>query len=232
MIKILSLEKALGPLTPGVFLFRENRFTAYVKVSNSVFKAHVSDTGRLKELLIEGREVLLSANPNGKLDFKLVAVKHEGEWVLVNTALHSKIAERLLKLGVLGFIPKSLKKEVVFGKSRMDFFLNGNVVVEVKGCNLEKDGVCLFPDAPTERGTKHLEELVRLKLEGFESYLLFLLLRKCSSFSPNTKTDKKFSNKFYEAISKGVKVIFAPLKIENFSVYFLEEKRVNLKLTE
>jgi len=112
MIKILSLEKALGPLTPGVFLFRENRFTAYVKVSNSVFKAHVSDTGRLKELLIEGREVLLSANPNGKLDFKLVAVKHEGEWVLVNTALHSKIAERLLKLGVLGFIPKSLKKEV------------------------------------------------------------------------------------------------------------------------
>ncbi len=228
MIEILNVEEALGTLMPGVFLFRENRFTAAVKVSGKIFKAHIADTGRLKELLLKGSPVVLAPNPKGKLDFKLVGIKSENEWVLINTSLHSTIAEKLIKLGVLGFKPQKIKREVKVGNSRFDFLVDNNVIVEVKGCNLVVDDTCLFPDAPTERGKRHVEELVELKEKGFKPYLLFLLLRRCLKFSPNYETDPKFSESFKKAVCKGLTVVTASLSFDGEKVFYLPEDMIKL----
>jgi sugar fermentation stimulation protein A len=228
MIEILNVEEALGTLTPGVFIFRENRFTAAVKVGGKIFKAHVADTGRLKELLIEGSPVMLAPNPKGKLDFKLVGIKSKDEWVLINTSLHSAIAEKLINLGILGFKPRKVKREVKIGSSRFDFLVDDSAVVEVKGCNLVINDTCLFPDAPTERGKRHVEELIRLKKEGFKPYVLFLLLRRCSRFSPNRNTDPEFSRVLEKAVSEGLKVVTASLSFDGRRVFYSPDDLIKL----
>ncbi len=181
--------------------------------------AHLSDTGRLRELLVPGASVLLSPNPRGKLDFKLTAVRSGGEWVFLMPSLHSKIARCLIKSGCLGFVPKEVKGEVTFGSSRIDFLVDGKLFVEVKGCNLVEGGVCLFPDAPTARGRKHLEELVKAKKRGFDAAILFLAFKSCFCIKANEKRDKDFAEALKEAVRSGVGVFgfllsFNPQELE------------------
>ena len=201
---ILNLKENFKRFTRGKFLERPNRFTVLVEVKGSVRKAHISDTGRLEELLIPGAAVLLSPNPRGKLDYKFVAVEKEGEWVLLNTSVHSKIARKIMEIGLLGFRPERIQSEYHFGSSRIDFLVNGNMLVEVKGCNLAKNDTCLFPDAPTERGKRHLEELIAAVEKGYRAAVLFLAFRKCSRFLPNMERDPSFSSTFYKALKAGV----------------------------
>ncbi|WP_457681023.1 DNA/RNA nuclease SfsA [Thermovibrio sp.] len=219
--KVLDLKEEFGSLFEGRFVERLNRFTALVKWRNSLRKAHVSDTGRLRELLLPGAPLLLASNPKGKLDFKLVAV-FKGSWILLNTSLHSKIAEKVIKEGFLGFKPESIKREVPVGNSRIDFLLEEDFFLEVKGCNLVKGRRCLFPDAPTLRGSKHLAELLKLKREGKRAGVLFLCFRSCSCFSPNFETDPKFSSLLLTAVKEGVKLFL-------FSFYLNERGEVYLK---
>ncbi len=201
---ILNLKEDFRSFTRGKFLERPNRFTVLVEAEGSVKKAHISDTGRLKELLVPGADVLLSPNPRGKLDYKFVAVEKDGEWVLLNTSVHSKIARRVIEIGLLGFKPENIQSEYRFGSSRIDFLVNGNMLVEVKGCNLAKNDTCLFPDAPTERGKRHLEELIAAVEKGYRAAVLFLAFRRCSGFLPNMEMDPAFSSTFYKALRAGV----------------------------
>jgi sugar fermentation stimulation protein A len=206
-------------LIKGTFISRPNRFIGEIKYRGKIETAHIHDPGRLKELLIKGAEVLFT-NSQGKLKYYIKAVKKEDEWVLIDSALHSKIAMK-----IFNFLPefanvKEIKKEVTFGKSRIDFTLD-NVPLEVKGCSLVRDGLALFPDAPTERGTRHVEEII-----NYNGIILFLILRKARRFAPNKETDSKFSDKLIEARTKGIKIIPIQISFDGKMIYY--NKRIPL----
>jgi len=203
---LFNLKDYFGRLVPATFIGRLNRFVVLAQVSGKPCTAHLSDTGRLAELLIPSSPLLLAPNPKGKLDYKVVAVKKAGQWVLINTQVHPQIALRLIEEGYLGFRPKEILREVKAGGSRIDFLINGHFYLEVKGCNLAVNGKCLFPDAPTERGRRHLEELIKLKKKNYRAGLLFLAFRRCTELQPNSKTDPQFAQAFEKAKAFGVEL--------------------------
>lgn len=197
--------KQLGSMIPAVFHNRPNRFIGMISVNGTMKRCHVADTGRLKEILTENRRILVVKNREGvKTAYTLLAAKMDDGWVLVNTALHSKIVRLALEKGILGFVPTTIKSEVPFGNSRLDFLVDNTIFIEVKASNLLKQNTCLFPDAPTTRGKRHLEELIQAKKRGYQAIILLLGLRNCSCFSPNHIIDKGFSSTFEKALSAGV----------------------------
>ena len=223
-----------GPLTKGIFLSRPNRFTALIKLEEDIIRCHLRDPGRLKELLVRGREVLFKkiSDPNRKTQGEVIGIRSKGTWVLVNSSLHSEIAKWLIETGFVEELRGwSIKKaEWRYGRSRIDFLLEKRGkkgLLEVKGCTLVKDGLALFPDAPTERGRKHVLELIKAREEGFETGILFLVVRgDAEAFSPNWDMDPEFSRSLVIAYEAGVKVMAYCL---NFNGMTLEPKR-RLKL--
>ncbi len=204
----------LGKLEKGLFVERVNRFTGLCRIGSNIHTCHIADTGRLKEILTEGREIILVKNrPELKTDYKLVSARMEDGWILVNTSIHSRIGLEAINKGVLGFHPKKIKPEIKFGESRIDYLIDDDTFVELKGSNLLLDGRCLFPDAPTVRGVKHINELVRAVKNGYRAYILIMGLRDCSCFSPNTQLDPDFSRAFFEALRSGVKYSGFKIKI-------------------
>jgi len=189
----------------AIFLSRPNRFIGEIKYRGKIETAHIHDPGRLKELLIEGVEVLFT-HSQGKLKYYIKAVKADNEWILIDSALHSKIALKVFNYLSEFSNVKEIKREVPFGRSRIDFTLDG-VPLEVKGCSLVRDGLALFPDAPTERGTRHVEEII-------------LILRKARKFAPNKEIDPKFSEKLSEARSKGIKIIPVQISFDGKMIYY------------
>jgi len=209
IIEIPNLKK-------GIFFSRPNRFVAEIKYKNQIETAHIHDPGRLKELLIKGVEILFT-HSNGKLKYYIKAVKTKEEWVLIDTALHSKIAQE-----VFGLLPefsnvKEIRKEVKIGNSRIDFLLD-DVPLEVKGVTLVKEGVALFPDAPTERGARHVKEIIE-----HNGILLFLVFRKAKSFTPNWEMDPKFSNILSEARKKKIKIFAVQISFDGKRIYYERE---------
>jgi sugar fermentation stimulation protein A len=203
----------LPNLKQGTFQERPNRFVAEIKYKGKIETAHVHDPGRLKELLIKGVKVLFTYS-KGKLKYYIKAVRCENEWVLIDSAQHSKIA-----LKVFSYLPKfsdvkEIKKEVKIGKSRIDFMLDG-MPLEVKGVSLVKDGLALFPDAPTERGTRHVHEIIE-----HDGMILFLIFRKAELFAPNFETDPKFSEKLSEARKKGIPIIPVQISFDGKMLYY------------
>ena len=214
--------KDLGELEVGRFIRRENRFVGRVVVDGRERSCYIADTGRLKDILVKGREVWVIKNREGlKTDYRLITVNVEGEWVLVNTSLHSTIASRAIEKGILGFIPRSIRREVTFKNSRFDFLVDNNTFVELKGCNLVRGDTGYFPDAPTKRGVKHLRELIEAKEMGYNAVILIMALRECKYFLPNFKMDRAFSEMFYRALEKGV-------EFRGFKVKVGEDKKVYL----
>jgi len=211
---LFNLKDYFGRLVPATFVKRLNRFVVVAQVDGELHTAHLSDTGRLTELLIPSSPLLLAPNPRGKLDYRVVAVEKGGEWVLINTQVHPEVARRLIEEGYLGFKPEKVRREVKAGKSRIDFLIDDHFYLEVKGCNLAVGGKCLFPDAPTERGRKHLEELVELKRRGYRAGVLFLAFRRCSELLPNSKTDPAFAEAFERAKSEGVEFFAFNLSLD------------------
>lgn len=210
-IKIGLLE--IPNLKKGVFLSRPNRFVSEIKYNHQIKSAHIHDSGRLSELLIKGREVLFT-DSRGKLDYYVKAVKKGEEWIVIDTAIHSEIALR-----VFPYLPEiakvsEIRKEVQIGKSRIDFVLDG-VPLEVKGVTLVKEDIALFPDAPTERGTRHVQEII-----DHNGMLLFLVFRKASRFKPNFETDPKFFNKLSEARKKNIKIFVVQFSFDGKTIYY------------
>ena len=198
--------------------FREhpNRFIAWVELEGRQEKVHVKNTGRCKELLLPGARVVLTEgqNPNRKTRYDLVAVWKDGlGWVNIDSQAPNKVVQEWLRSGCSPFEGITyLQPEYTYGKSRMDFYLEcgaRRILLEVKGCTLEVAGQGYFPDAPTERGVRHLQELQGALQQGFESYLVFVIaMPGVKSVLPNLKTHPEFGKVLQAAWQAGVRVIY------------------------
>ena len=202
----------------GTFLDRPNRFIAYVEVDGKKETVHVKNTGRCRELLQQGNKVYLSIadNPNRKTKYDLIAVekrREEKEPLLVNmdSQIPNDVTEEWLRKGILFSKKARVRREVKYGNSRFDFYIEDGerkVFLEVKGVTLEEDGIASFPDAPTERGIKHIRELMQCLQEGYEAYILFVIqMKEITKFRPNDKTHPAFGEALREAQKAGVKIM-------------------------
>ncbi len=210
----------LGATEEAQFVERPNRFISVAALNGKHVRVHVADTGRLEEILTPGRPLLLLKNREGmKTDYTLIAAKMEEGWVLVNTRLHAPIAKRAIELGVLGFVPEKVASEVRFKKSRFDYLADSSYV-ELKGCSLVQKSRCLFPNAPTSRGVRHLKELMEAKAEGFGAYLLIMALRPCDCFSPHPTRDELFRRTFFKALKNGVVFRGFHIRLEDSRVLY------------
>ena len=221
------------------FVDRPNRFIANVLVDGASCVAHVKNTGRCRELLVPGCTVILSEsdNPARKTKYDLIAVykvRRNKPPLLINmdSQIPNDVAEEWLKSGCLFSKSAVFKREVTFGKSRFDFYVEDGdlkAFVEVKGVTLENDGVAMFPDAPTERGVKHVKELCKCVEEGFEAFVCFVIqTEKAKCFTPNKRTHPQFAEALLEAKSKGVNILCVNCKVEKDSLEI--DKFVDVKL--
>ena len=202
---------------PAKFIGRPNIFIAYVEIEGKEETVHVKNTGRCRELLVPGCQVILAVedNPNRKTKYDLVAVYKSGLG-LVNMdsqAPNAVVGEYLSRQKEITFV----KPEYKFGDSRIDFYFEkGDIrcLMEVKGVTLEKEGLAYFPDAPTQRGTKHLRELIKAKEAGYESYLAFVVqMENIYDVFPARDMDPEFSKAYDDAVSAGVKVLVLPCNV-------------------
>ncbi len=194
----------------GTFLERPNRFIAICEINGQKENVHVKNTGRCKELLVKGAKVYLekSDNENRKTKYDLISVKKGDKLINMDSQVPNELAKELVeKL----FKPKYLKREHRYKNSRFDLYFETDkekAYLEVKGVTLEKDGIVMFPDAPTERGVKHINELCQLKKEGFGAYILFVVqLNGVKYFTPNEETHKEFAVALRNAKKQGVKIM-------------------------
>lgn len=196
----------------GVFVARPNRFIAHVQIGGQTEIVHVKNTGRCKELLVPGCRVWCqrSSNPNRKTAFDLIAVQKGDRLINMDSQAPNRAAGEWLSSGGLGEIT-DLKAEVKHGDSRYDFsFLKEGkrCFLEVKGCTLEHDGVCAFPDAPTERGARHIRGLTAAARAGYGAYILFVIqMCDVKYIRPHDETDPEFGKALREASQNGVQVL-------------------------
>lgn len=200
------------------FIERPNRFIAYCEVENNTEKVHVKNTGRCRELLIPGCDIYLeeSDNPNRKTRYSLIAVQKGKRLINMDSQVPNKVVIEALKnkkiiLPGLDEDIKFIKPEKTYGKSRFDIYLeteNNKVFVEIKGATLEVDDIVMFPDAKTERGVKHINELVEASKEGYKCYIIFVIqMEDVLYFTPNNKMHKELGEALVEAENKGVYVL-------------------------
>lgn len=193
----------------GIFQSRPNRFIAMVEIDGRIEKCHVKNTGRCRELLIPGTQVFLekSDNPDRKTAYDLIGVMKGEVYINMDSQAPNKVAHEWLKSQ--GW--DKIKPECKFGNSRLDFYMENDArkaFMEVKGVTLEEDGIARFPDAPTERGIKHMEELIKAVQQGYEAYILFVIQMKgISCFEPNDATHPAFGETLRKAAKAGVKVL-------------------------
>lgn len=218
----------------GTFVSRENRFLGKVEISGDVHPVHVRDPGRLEEILYEGNRVLLKEvdDESRKTDYDLIAGKVDDNWILVNSGFHREIAESVLEDEEIAPFEniRSYKAEQMLGDSRMDFFVKTEwrkIWLEVKGCTLAEEGKALFPDAPTKRGKRHVDELYDVLKEGGDAALLILVFRPdAECFASNEKTDPDFAESFRKAVRNGLEVYPLVFCFDNGTLFY--KKRIPL----
>lgn len=197
-------------IVPGIFRLRPNRFIAHVEVDGKVQVCHVKNTGRCRELLVEGARVYLaeSGNPARKTKYDLVAVEKGDLLINMDSQAPNKVAAEYIPALLPGLT--FLRPETKFSSSRFDFYgeaAGEKWFIEVKGVTLERDGVALFPDAPTARGTKHLRELCACMSQGYHACVLFIVqMSGVEFFTPNAETDPDFAAALAEAARQGVRL--------------------------
>lgn len=200
------------------FIERPNRFVAYCEIDGEVEEVHVKNTGRCKELLIPGCEVYLeeSDNPSRATRYSLIATKKGERLINMDSQVTNKMVLESLKdksLVLPGFDEEIelIKSEKTYGNSRFDIYLEGKTkkaFIEIKGCTLEIDNVVKFPDAKTERGVKHVKELIQAKEDGYLAYIIIVIqMEDVLYFTPNIEKHKEFADVLKEAEEKGVKVL-------------------------
>ncbi len=205
----------------GIFQDRPNRFIAHVWVGGKLETVHVKNTGRCKELLLPGVEVVLEDcdNPNRKTRYDLIAVYKEGLGLInMDSQAPNKVAGEWLASQDYTYI----KPEYKYGNSRVDFYMEKGqekYLMEVKGCTLEIDGIGYFPDAPTERGVKHLLELTEAQKKGFHCAVCFVIqMPGVKKVLPNEVTHSEFKMAYEKARLAGVKVIYLCCNVEEDSL--------------
>lgn len=230
----------------AVFIERPNRFIAYVELDGKKETVHVKNTGRCAELLRPGAVIYLqeSDNPDRKTKWDLIAVEKPLEnghgYRLIN--MDSQIPNKVVAewIGQGGFFPQVtlIRPETTYGNSRFDLYVEaGNteaekrrIFIEVKGVTLEEDGVCRFPDAPSDRAVKHLEEMIRAKKDGYETYVFFVIQMKgVRYFTPNTDTHPEFAEALKKAKAAGVEILAYDCKVTPDSIVADEPVEVVLR---
>ena len=207
-------------INQGTFLSRPNRFIAHVELEGEMVVCHVKNTGRCRELLVPGATVYLeeSRNPSRKTKYDLVAVEKGERLINMDSQAPNKVFGEWARAG--GFRPdlKKLQAETTYSNSRFDFYWESSEkrgFVEVKGVTLEEDGVVRFPDAPTQRGVKHLEELMAAKEAGYEACVCFVIqMEDVACFQPNDRTHPEFGAALRRAAQAGVEVLAVDCRVE------------------
>ena len=231
----------LGERIEAFFIKRLNRFVAAVSIDGIETLVHVPNTGRCKELFIENAKVILEKR-NGKKRkylYELIMV-YKGEILIsIDSQAPNKIVEEAIRAGTIdSFYYKFIKREQKYNNSRFDIYLwdgedtfekSKGCFIEVKGVTLEKDGVAMFPDAPTERGARHLHELIRAKDEGYRAVVVFLIqMNKVRYFVPNEVMDQNFTKALLAASQKGVEIFAFSCDVKENSVSI--EKKIEVIL--
>ncbi len=222
-----------GKMVEGIFRARPNRFIAHVELGGKLEICHVKNTGRCRELLPPGAKVwcAVSDNPGRKTKFDLITVQKGNRLINMDSQAPNIAAGEWLKSGDLGKI-ENLKAEAMCGESRFDFSFTKDgkpCFLEVKGVTLENEGVCAFPDAPTERGVKHLRGLSALAKEGFGAYVLFVIqMADVKYLHPNDATDPAFGAALRQAAADGVQIIAVNCRVTPNSMEIEKETEVRL----
>jgi sugar fermentation stimulation protein A len=220
----------------GRFIKRPNRFIAHVDINGEEVIVHVPNTGRCKEILIEGCTILLkkSDNPNRKTKYSLLGAYKNDKIIHIDSQEPNKVVEEALFMQRIEKLKKyhKIEREKKYGNSRFDFRLsneNEEYYLEVKGVTLELDGICKFPDAPTQRGTKHLLELIDVVESGRGAGVIFLIqMDDIIYFTPNKDMDKNFSDALIKCRENGVDIFAYKCKIGEDFIELYEEVDVVL----
>lgn len=215
-------------IVKGIFENRPNRFIAHVWIDGVLETVHVKNTGRCKELLLPGAEVILEDcnNPNRKTRYDLIAVYKEGLGLVnMDSQAPNKVVAEWLSTQGYDYI----KPEYKYGNSRVDFYMEKNgekYLMEVKGCTLEIDGIGYFPDAPTERGVKHLRELTEAVKQGYHCAIAFVIqMPGITQVLPNAATHPEFKTAFDEAVAAGVQVHYLQCEVTEDSIKITRQLR-------
>ena len=220
-------------MVPGIFRLRPNRFIAHIEIGGQLEICHVKNTGRCRELLIPGAKVWCqkSSNPNRKTKYDLIAVQKGHRLINMDSQAPNAAVKEWLAGGGLGDVSE-LKAESKWGTSRFDFSFvkdGRRCFLEVKGVTLENDGVCAFPDAPTVRGARHLQELSELAEQGFGAYVLFVIqMEGVKYLHPNDLTDKPFGQALRKAKNAGVEILAYDCEIAENTMKIREKVEVKL----
>lgn len=220
---------------PAVFQARPNRFIAYVLLNGEAVVCHVKNTGRCRELLIPGVPVFVqeAQNPARKTRFDLISVYKGERLINIDSQAPNQIFSEWAKKGHFGNL-QQLRPEARYGNSRFDFYFEGEGrkgFAEIKGVTLEENGDVLFPDAPTERGRKHLRELAACIREGFEAWAVFIVqMKNVRRFLPNARTDPDFAKALWEAQQAGVKILCLDCQVTPDSITAEDPVPVELPL--
>lgn len=198
----------------AIFINRPNRFIANIDVDGEIHVCHVKNTGRCRELLIPGAEIFVQEfnNPARKTNYDLISVYKGKRLINMDSQAPNKIFHEWVKEGRLfKNPPEVIKPEFQYNNSRFDFYIEAEgrrILIEVKGVTLEEEGVVMFPDAPTERGLKHINELAEALEDGYECYVVFIIqMKDVIYFTPNYKTHEEFGNALKRAHEKGVGIL-------------------------
>ena len=222
-------------IVKGKFIERPNRFIAKVEIEGVTETVHVKNTGRCRELLVKGATVYLekSDNPLRKTQYDLISVfKNNKTLINMDSQIPNAVTEEWLKKGNIFSKNALIRREVTHNKSRFDFYIEEEkrkIFLEVKGCTLETDGIARFPDAPTQRGVKHINELIDCISEGYEAYILFVIQMKgINHFEPNDTTHKAFGDALRQAEKSGVKILAYDCIVTPNSIDIDKEFKVKL----
>jgi len=226
-------------IVKGKFLERPNRFIAYCKINNNIEKVHVKNTGKCKELLIPNTIVYLeeSDNPNRKTKYSLISVQKGNRLINMDSQVPNKVVyeglvNRKIILPGLNEEILYIKPEKTYENSRFDIYLetkSKKAFIEVKGVTLEENNVVLFPDAKTERGVKHINELIKASKDGYLSYIVFVVqMSNIKYFTPNDKMHKELGDALRNAKANGVNILSYDCNVTRDTIEIKDEVEVIL----
>lgn len=220
----------------GCYISRPNRFIANVILDGKEEVCHVKNTGRCKELLIEGAIVFLeeSDNPNRKTKYDLIAIYKGDKLINMDSQAPNKVVQEYLPQLFQDLV--LIRPETKYKNSRFDFYVEteqDKIFIEVKGVTLEENGVVRFPDAPTTRGLKHIQELVTCKKEGYRTYVIFVVqMEKVTYFEPNVEAQPEFARELYLAKEAGVEILCFDCKVTPDSLEIYQEVPCKIQFME
>lgn len=222
-------------IRPAIFISRPNRFIAQVELDGQPVVCHVKNTGRCRELLLPGATVLvqMADAAHRKTAWDLIAVWKGRRLINMDAQAPNKVFREWLAKGGLGFTPTLIKPEFTHNDSRFDFYFEAagrRCLAEIKGVTLEENGVALFPDAPTERGVKHLHGLLHSVAEGFAAYAVFIIqMRGVHYFAPNWATHPQFGQALRQAHQGGVQILALDCEVTESSLAVHEPVEVRIE---